>query len=196
VIDPTEHVYDPVVRARIAERREPFPVGAAQLVRMADAGVAPAVIDVVVAVSYPRDFTVADDVDAPEAERREAAAPPAPSLAGVRRTRFWDPFYGFGYYSYYDRLEYGGYSYGYGGFGYPGRFRPSVIVVQPRQETQGRVVNGRGYTRNRPSTPSSPAPAPSSSSGSSGSGDSSAGSGSGSSGGSTGRTAQPRPPEG
>jgi hypothetical protein len=202
VIDASAHVADDVVRAWIAQRQESFRVDADQLLRMADAGVSPEVIDVVVAVSYPRYFSLGDGAEGTEAERRseEARAPSAVGgYPGMARGRFWDPFYGYGRYGYYDPFYMGygpGSRYGYGsgytgyGYGYGGGFRPTVIVVEPRVGSQGgRVVNGRGYTRSRPTPSTSPSPAPSSS-GSAGS----SGSGSGSSGGSTGRTAKPRPP--
>jgi hypothetical protein len=135
-------------------------------------------------------------------------APVVPYLGP--RGRFFDPFYGYGYGYGYDRYLYDPYGYrtgyGYGGYGYgygyPGTFRPTFVVIDTRQdpEPQGRVVNGRGYTRTtRAPASSGPATAPSSSSGSttesSSSGEgSSGGSSSSGSGTSTGRTAQPRPP--
>jgi hypothetical protein len=119
--------------------------------------------------------------------------------------------YGYGYDSY--GMGYSPYGYGYGGYGgyngygYPGGYYTSpVIVVKGDQSTQqphGRVVNGRGYTRgttsgsNGSGAPStSYNPSTSSGSGSSSStapaSSSSGSSSSGSSGGA--RTAIPRPP--
>jgi uncharacterized membrane protein YgcG len=206
IIDASRNVDSHAVGAWIAERREPLRVEAAQLIQMADGGVTPDVIDVVVAVSYPRYFTLGEGAQVAEVDDLRQLSVPVGFGGTARVGRFFDPFYGI--YSDYDRYYnnyYGNYysPYGYGGrngfgYGYPDYFRPTVVVVQPREEnvTQGRVVNGRGYTRSRPTTApsgtssgsSSPSSAPSSGEPSS--------SGSGSSGGtSTGRTAMPRPPE-
>src|SRR5690606_27130918 len=119
-------------------------------VRMANAGVSREVIDVVVAVSFPERFAVAEDETVREQAPRGAYARD-PGPWGFRRPYFWDPFFyggGFGYP--------GSYGYGYGyGYGY---YRPVVVVVEPRQEGPvGRIINGRGYTRGRrPSDGSSP----------------------------------------
>lgn len=197
VVDASGRVADDVVRAWVAARQESFRVDGDDLVRMADAGVSADVIDVMVAASYPQHFTLGEGQDGAERRPRDAAAA-STYYRGPRR--FWDPFYGYGYYGYdpfysRSRYDYGyGGRYGYDGYGYGFGFRPTVIVVAPRDpEPEGRVVNGRGYTRNRPPSGSS-SPAPARSSGDSGG--SSAGSGSSSSGGSTPRKAMPRPTSG
>jgi hypothetical protein len=159
--------------------------------------VAPEVIDVVVAVSYPRYFDVGADAQVSQNDLRELD-PYAGSTLGRgwgygRRGMFWNPMYR-GYGSYYgDYFGYGGY-YGGGLYGYPGIYRPTIVVVEPRDTEpapRGRLVNGRGYTRpgSRPS--SSEGGASRSSGGSSSEPPSSGGSSSGSS---TGRTARPRNP--
>jgi hypothetical protein len=160
-----------------------------------------------VAVSYPSRFTLGEgaEVAAVETQRNLASARTPVGFGGARRiSRFFDPFFGYGRYPY-SRFDYSPYGYGYpyGYFDYYGYggFRPTVVVVEPRQEPEGRVVNGRGYTRTRSTgssgsgggSSSSPSPAPSSTSEPS-SGEPSGGSSSGGS--STGRTAMPRPPGG
>lgn len=210
VIDASRHVNADVVRAWIAERGEPFRLDAGRLGRLADAGVPPEVIDVMVAVSYPRHFVLGDDGRVSEAEPdpdvgSRAVGPRGRDPWGYprppRRGGFWDPFYG----------GYGGYGGYYGGFGYPGFFRPVVVVTRPAEGERGRVVNGRGYTRGDRSSPStsrgatprggdnggrsSASAPPRSSEGSPAAGSRPADSGrSGGSGGTpTGRTARPRP---
>lgn len=157
------------VRAWIAEQGAPIRLDADRLIRMADAGVSEAVIDVVVAVSHPDRFAVAR-----QPERR-------PDDAWDRRDRYgygfggrgawpsyYDPFYYDGFYS---PLHYGRVGYGYGSFGYgsPGYYgSPTVIIVLPvgtdTDAPPGRAVKGRGYTRGgtsaasgtvRPASPSS-----------------------------------------
>lgn len=118
---------DPIaVEAWVVERDDAFSVDAATLTRMADAGVSPRVIDVLVALAYPEVFAIDDSA-------REAIGrrPPVP---------VWDPWgypgYG-GYYPYYGR---GGW---YGGY-------PAVIVVRgPDSDggSGGKAVKGRGYSR-------------------------------------------------
>jgi uncharacterized membrane protein YgcG len=200
VIDAHRFVGQEVVRSWIAERRQPFQLDADRLVRMADSGVPPDVIDVVVAVSYPRYFNIGEGAQVSQNGLQAAGAENEPLGRGWgfgRRGMFWNPMYrGYGRY-YYGDYYYNDYYYGYGGFsGYPGIYRPTIVVVEPRDpEPAGRVVNGRGYTRSG-SRPSAASDGGSSrnSGGASSPPSSSSSEGSGSSGGgtSTGRTAQPR----
>jgi hypothetical protein len=203
VIDAHGFVGPSVVGAWIAARGQPFQLDADRLVRMADAGVSPEVIDVVVAISYPRYFSVGADAQVAQNERIDDRALIDPGYGlgyGGRRGVFWNPFYrGYGnYYGDYYGNYYGG-GYGRGLYGYPGIYSPTIVVIEERDpEPQGRVVNGRGYTRpGRSSNPSSGSSGSSGgSSSSTGSSSGSSGEGSGSSGGgsSTGRTARPRDP--
>jgi hypothetical protein len=206
VIDATHFVDAEVTRTWIAERGEAFRLNSSTLVRMADASVPSEVIDVMVAVTYPRSFQIGNNAQ-PTAIVQEPTARTGYPMGGT----FWDPWM-YGYPSSYGRYGYGSYGYGrygYGPYGYGDYgfgYQPTVIVVQPGSSTegQGRVVNGRGYSKSPTGTSSSSGSrAPSTSSGSSGSTSSSPSpapasepSSSGSSGGtSTGRTAQPRPPQ-
>jgi len=187
VIEVSRTVDAEVARIWIAERGAPLRLNAARLRQLDEAGVPGDVIDVLVAVSFPRYFSVDDAARVSEAELRRAEEDRGPAPRGrapVGRGGYWGPgYYGTGYYG----------SGFYGGYGYPGYWRPTVIVVQPQDpRTQGRVVSGRGYTQgSAPSTGSgggsgaaaAPAPAP-------------APAPSGTQAAPSGRTAQPRtPPE-
>ncbi|MCC7194386.1 MAG: hypothetical protein IT356_02395 [Gemmatimonadaceae bacterium] len=141
-----------------------------QLATLADEGVPPSVIDVLVAIAYPQNFALAgsegqDVVDRPSATQRRSADMYSYGSAPV----YWyDPY--FGPWSYYYDPFYTGYRYGLGsyygygayspyfgygvyspyyGYYYPGR--PIVVVNNPPggtvgQDAHGRVVKGRGYT--------------------------------------------------
>lgn len=164
VIEASEQVPAEAVKALLAERRDRLGLNSDAVVRMADNGVAPEVIDVAVAVSFPKTFHVASA--AGEVERS------ALDQGSIRRrwayqgdymgSTFFDPFYApwslrYGYYGYdpyfYGRYgAYGGYGYGYGYGGTYWGYTPSVVVVEPTTRTHGRVINGRGYTRSRGSS--------------------------------------------
>lgn len=167
VIDASAQVHVEAVRAWIAEAAEPMEVGADELIRLADAGVSPEIIDVVVAVSYPEHFVVGRDADVAEVEGTRAATRPTYGSATGRArmcTPFaWDPFYasflGYGNgcgYGYGYGLAYGG-GFGRGLYGYsPYGHRPGPIVIIPRgDDDNARVVNGRGYTRGTAANPPS-----------------------------------------
>ncbi len=143
------------VEAWLAETGDPFDLDGATLLALDDAGVPSEVIDVLVAVSNPRVFQLAADGDA------ERMAPDGGSVrtAYAPGAYYGDPFYSrryryspyaYGYGFGYGALGYGSGGYGYGGYGYGGYgYRPTIIVVEPRQNDQnhGRVIKGRGYRR-------------------------------------------------
>lgn len=191
------------VQALLAERADPLDLNAAELIRMADAGIADDVIDVAVAVSYPQRFRLDTGGD-------PQVAASALDRGSLRRrwvgSAYYDPFfmpwslrygYGSGWYGY-DRYGYGYGGYGYGGYfgGYPYGYRPTVIVVDEvgDRPAGGRVVNGRGYSRGRTtgSGGSGGSYGPPRSAGSGATGAATGSTGSSSSGKSTGRTAKPR----
>lgn len=148
------------VRAWIVEQGSPIDLDAAGLLRLADAGVADAVIDVAVAVSYPDRFVVARQVEGDRLDDRLGAWDRYGYGYGARRcglSSYYDPFF-YGYQRYgYDPCysSYGFSPYGYGRWSY-GYGTPTVIVVQPVGEAQprGRAVKGRGYTRSVPAATS------------------------------------------
>lgn len=179
-----------------------------QLAALADQGVPPAVIDVLVAISHPERFAFAQGAQEAQLLPRDGRTTTSGSYsrADLRDVlwlesqscslMFYDPWcsayyrspYGYRYSSYgYDRFGYnGGYGYGFGspyyGF-YPGS-QPIVVINRPVENEgytpprHGRVVKGQGYTSGG-SSGSSGSGASTTSSPSSGSGGSSAGSSSG-----------------
>ena len=191
-------ILDPgVVQTWLAERGEGFALDASRLSELEKAGVAPNVIDVMVALSYPRVFALdRSRVGGPNDTRR------TDEVAGSGRTVYvygWDPFYSdYGYSRYGSRYGRSGYGYGYGDWYYGNT--PVVIVRPPsgsaNDDRHGRVVKGRGYTPGRGSTSGGDK---ATASGSKGSGSSDAKGSSGSTSKSpssgTGRTAKPRPPQ-
>ncbi|MEQ8331494.1 MAG: hypothetical protein RH859_13630 [Longimicrobiales bacterium] len=188
VYEATEHLPAEAVEAWLAETGDAFELDGEALLAMDQAGVPERVIDVVVAVSNPRVFRLGEGA---AAERIQSSADrPARSAYGAYYGDpfFWDSFY-------YRRAGYGPY-YGYGGaygsgfYGYG--YRPTVIVVEPREPVRhGRVIAGQGYRR-----PSSGSTAPSGRVGgagsSTGSGAAASSGTSGSSGSSSGRKAKRR----
>jgi len=155
VMDAIAHVSPKAVEAWVAERGEGFDLNADELVRMADSGVPGNVVDVMVAVSYPRLFTLGRTGEADAMLPDEEFADEYDRYAA---RQYYDPFYFSPFYSPYGRYGYGyGYSgyygYGYGGYGYGyggyyGGYTPIYVVPAPRDTGgHGRVVKGRGYTR-------------------------------------------------
>jgi hypothetical protein len=111
------------VRVWISEQLQPVYLDAAGLIRLADAGVDDEVIDVAVAMAYPQRFAVTRDTPYYPRTRGPVRRP------GVH-PGYWDPYWG------------------YWGRGYWGPYyRPTVIVVRPRDGGSASAVKGRGYTR-------------------------------------------------
>lgn len=198
IVEATRVIDSEAVRSWIAELNEPFDLDKERLLRMADAGVPPGVIDVMVAVSYPQRFVLNRDGDV---EELAAADQRPPRTVYGRRPVFLGGIYSDPFYSPYSRYGYGRYGYLYDPY-YDPYYRSGVVVVTPRSdaepEARPRVVNGRGYTNGESR---SSAPAGSSlrdgskgerSTAGSGSSSGSAGSRSGSGSSSGGRTAKPR----
>ena len=149
VIEATGKVSAETVQLWVVERGEAFALDATALIEMADSGVPPNVIDVVVAVSYPEKFLVNEGGSS---ERRPEEAGPGRRRSGLGYNRslspfedpFYDPYAPYGYRSrygphlwygpgFYGRYGYGYGSYGYGGgIGYPYGYR-------------GRIGYGYGY---------------------------------------------------
>ena len=178
VIEASRQADPAVVEAWLAEEGEGFPLNGKQLEALADSGVTPRVIDVMVAMTYPRAFTVA----APSARGGFAGAEasvraPAPDTMYAFRHPYdgyglyappvpwgWD-YYSpwswslYGYYSPFYYSPYGQFApYGYGGYGgYGGYYYGggTIIVVSGGGGTanpppqHGRIVNGHGYQRDQ-----------------------------------------------
>ena len=187
-----------VVQTWLVERGQGFNMNAKRLAEVADAKIPTNVIDVMVALSYPRAFAInlaASNGQIVPTEQTRASAEADEGLRdGPMVYMNWDPFYTSSYGRY-------GYGYNYGLYGMPAYYPwyrgNSVVVVRPAETTgpreeRGRLVKGSGYTRPR-DDPGSTTPRSSvgSSGGSSSGGSSSTG---GSSGGGETRTATPRSP--
>lgn len=212
VIEATAQLPAPGVEALLAARESGFALNARKLVELERARVPASVIDVMVALSYPRVFAVQDA----DVEPQQPAYPPIARTIDDCYDPYWDydwrynarrynRYNRYGYGSCYDRYGYGwGSRYGSWNSGYYGwRGNGPIVIVRPDREehTPGQAVKGRGYTRGSASNEGSAQPrstAGSSDRGASGrsqpatsTGSTSSGSGS-SSGSSTGRTAKPR----
>jgi hypothetical protein len=224
VLEVARSVDGPVAEAWLNEIEQRFTVNAAQLVRLADAGMPPTMIDLMVALSHPQRFALKrTELARSDLGRRDPLSGSGGEFA--RLDSRWDcgnegrmlsyGYYGDGCYPGYSGLF--GYGYGYSsryGYGYPGYFngyywgQQPIVVVERTPEIsppRGRAVNGSGYTRGSSASggstardhPYTPPPSSSGSSGSSSSGSSSSqGSTSGGSSGGSDRTAKPRVPPG
>lgn len=172
-----------VLQTWLAERGQGFGLDAERLVALEASGVAPSVIDIMVALSYPDVFAL---------DRTRLGDPP-PDTRGEMRG---GDFGGGGYYDGGSGYDPYGYDYGRGYGWYSGR-RPIVVVQRPAGDTEdehGQVVKGRGYVSGRNGSAGSGS-ASGRSGGSSGGSSGSAGRASTDSekGSSTGRKAKPRP---
>jgi uncharacterized membrane protein YgcG len=207
VIEATKQVDPLVVQTWLAERGQGFTMDAKKLTQLADAGVSPNVIDLMVALSYPREFAINLAQSNGQIVPTEQTRANAEALDPRNDTHVvfmdWDPLYsgsyGYGYGSFYGYRGYWGSPYSW----YNGN-RPVVIVTRPSNnvddvsapDRRGRMVRGRGYTR-RPSDGGDTgrsAGSPRGSTTSSDRGSSSGGSTSSGSGGGSTRTAKPRSP--
>ncbi|HEX9349566.1 MAG TPA: hypothetical protein VF919_18485 [Gemmatimonadales bacterium] len=207
VVEASRNLDGAVVEAWLVERRQRFTLDAKQLVALAEAHVSPRVIDLMVALSYPKVFAI--DAASRQGERVAAAHSYGVGTAPADYFAPHDPFcssYDFIYpYSSYDCTGFGrAYAYGYGYGWYPGGYPVTIIytgsISGGSSRPHGRVVNGQGYAKGddgataqalpRPTNDSWSRPSSGSSSGSAGA----AAPTSSSSSGSSGRTAQPRRP--
>jgi hypothetical protein len=203
IIDASRHVDPEVVEAWLNESGQIFTTNADRLVALADAGVSDRVIDMLVALSYPKAFAIK----------------PSPTAAGELATSDrggsidsgfvsggsllacgpysyglslygWDGCSPYGYALYGSRFGYFPYDFAYGAGGWYLATQPTIVLVRPPESTtgaHGQVVNGRGYSDGSSGSSGSTASAGSSSSGGGGA---SSGAGAASAGGD--RTAHPR----
>ena len=179
VIEASKKVEPLVLQTWLTERGQGFNLDAKRLTQLADAKVPSNVIDVMVALTYPQTFAV--NLAQADGQMVQAAGAPQVAMdegvqAGPMIFMNWDPFYsssyGYGY-----GYRYGTYGFGngnaYGGTWYRGY--PIVLVrsgqnLNVPQESSGRMVRGRGYTRGSSGGGSSASPTSRTSGGSSSSG--------------------------
>lgn len=172
-----------VLQTWLAERGQGFGLDAQRIVALETSGVAPSVIDVMVALSYPDVFAL---------DRTLLGDPPPDTRGEMRGGEYGGEYGGDGYYD--GGWGYDPYGYGYGrGYGWYSGRRPVVVVQRPADDSgaeHGKVVKGRGYVSGRnPSKGSGGSSAGSSgSAGRASSSDSEKGK-------STGRKAKPKPGE-
>jgi uncharacterized membrane protein YgcG len=174
VLDVTKHVDSPVAEAWLNELQQGFDLNARELARIADAGMPPNVIDLMVALSNPKEFAVRRNAESGQSVR-EVRRGTFDERSIYGRSRRYGSVYdcGYGYlpptYGYYGDpcfpgyFGYGAYGYGSGyygyGYGYPYGYgsyggyyygsRPLVIVPAGTYTDQprGQAVKGAGYTR-------------------------------------------------
>lgn len=165
VVEAVDYLGAGALEAWVAETGDAFRVDADLLVELADNGVPPSVLDLMIAVSYPQRFALAVDDRGVSAEQIAAAASgrarPYGRATGCTGYGYgygygwgtplgynrYDPYGGCGYGYRYSRYSYG--PYGYGGAWY-GNYNPGVIVVPGdggSSNPNARAVRGRGYTR-------------------------------------------------
>jgi hypothetical protein len=141
-------VTDAVLEAVLVETNPRLPVRSDTLLDLADAGVSPGVLDLIVALAYPDRFVVertGQIATVTESGSRR------PGIDDYYYSGFYHPAYyyspfGYSYIGYYDPFLFGPAYYGYptrggGRPGLPGRITPSRT---------GRAIDGQGYTRIRP----------------------------------------------
>jgi uncharacterized membrane protein YgcG len=171
VIEASDKLPVAAIQAALTELHHGFDLNKKTLIALDDGGVNESVIDLMVALTYPKKFVV---------ERASGGS----AASGVSTGSGWfDPFlsaqyatplmncytpYGYGYRSYYSMCGpgyYGSYGYNYYGYGYPyypyypGGGWVDVGVNPPitggpiAPQPEGRVVNGHGYTQIRDRQP-------------------------------------------
>ncbi len=214
VVEASRKLDAPVVQAWLVDRGQGFALNARQLVELADAGVSSSVTDAMVALSYPKAFTVdsaARGLDAREMGTVNAARGYSVADRSLQvylapsnlPSDYYSPF-GYGSYGYspYGNSPYGGYYSRYNNYGpaygsWYGVGVPTYVILRGNEQKQapstGHVVKGHGYTQSATGSEAGAVahPRPSQSPPSSGSG-SAEGRSSGSTSGPT-RTAKPRP---
>ena len=144
VIEAGNEVEPAVLEAMLVETGATFDLDGRMLIRLDDAGVPPEITDMLVALSFPNDFSV----------RR--SAPTGGGGGGGFLSSWsgfgydsWYPYYAapFGYYYGWSpyRSLYGWGDYYYVNPGYPNTLYPGF--VDPPELSEGRVYGGYGYTR-------------------------------------------------
>jgi hypothetical protein len=143
IIELSGKVEPEVLEAALVEMGRPFPVNSKQLVRLSDAKVPSQIVDLVVALSFPDEFTV----------ERMTLSWVKTSPTFIPPYDYWPMYpwywtssaysaYGHWYWGWDGYRQYGWYPYGYGYIPYSGG--PSI-------DSGGKLVTGRGYTKVYPS---------------------------------------------
>ncbi len=153
VVEASHKVDTAVLEAWLVERAEPFRLDAKHLITLADAGVPSRVIDLMVALSYPKVFAI--NAASRQGERLAATRTSGLGAMPVNYSTPYEPLcYGFDIMYPSSAYDCGrGYGYGYGWYpnGYP------VIIIYNSgggggggggsvSRPHGRVLNGQGYT--------------------------------------------------
>lgn len=177
VVEASRKVDAAVVRAWLLARGQGFAVDAAQLLKLADAGVPGEVTDAMVALSYPKTFAVVDPAavgGAMQADRTALGTVGGYTSTGRTVQAYIDPYgyaygyspFGFGYSPYgysgygYSPYGYSGYGYPYAGYGFRGGFgggygyynNPVIVLRGSGGQTpveHGQAIKGYGYSRGR-----------------------------------------------
>jgi hypothetical protein len=156
VKEASTHVSPRAVEAALLETSARFPLSSRALVDLDKSGVDDRVIDLMVALSYPRSFAIRPS--GPD-DRLTPFPPLFPGAdfidASYENPYFYGPYYSNYYYSPYFFSPFG---YSYLRY-YPGFFSPAAVIVpgdgggggvgpgRNLPPENGRVVNGLGYTR-------------------------------------------------
>ena len=149
VIEATRHVDAPVIQAWLVGRGEGFVLDAKRLVALADAHVPSSVIDLMVALSYPKSFAI--NLGSRQGERRASAQGAGGGPGEVYASR---PVYApldecsmtYLVYNYVPSLCSSFYpGYGFGSGFYPGGYPVLIVYTGSSSRGHGRVVNGQGY---------------------------------------------------
>jgi hypothetical protein len=142
-----------VIEAALVETRAGFDLTSRQMLDLSEAQVPASILDLLVALSYPKHFVV------------ERADRPEPALLAndsyLLGWAYGSPFLGYDDGFFYPNYYYTPFAYSYAGryFGSYGFYEPGFTVVdgasgggstEPQPSGTGRVVNGLGYTRVRP----------------------------------------------
>jgi hypothetical protein len=140
-----------LLEAVLVELHQPFKLNSKTLNRLADAGVGPQIVDLMVALSFPDKFTVERRGIAP---LREADAEWGGTAGGP--DYMWLPFGYWSVYGPYSTWYWGSPIYSFYGYGGPGWYIwPGGYYYGPHGDwgdySGGRLVNGRGYSKVSPS---------------------------------------------
>lgn len=154
VVEASRRVEAAVLEAWLVERGEPFTLDAKRLVTLADAGVPAPVIDLMIALSYPRVFAInaasrlGERRVRSDSLRRGAGVAAIMPISPLCSTAYLYPYVSSYSYAPFDCTGLGyGYGYGYGSGWYPGGYPVTVVHTGPSRPTRphGRAENGRGY---------------------------------------------------